>query len=367
MGISHLAILRSHPDLDVVGVCDTAGYVLDVLEKYAGLRTFSDYRELLALPGLDAIVIATPSKLHGTMTREALERGLHCFVEKPFCLDADEGQRLADLAEQKGLVTQVGYHYRFVGAFMEMKRLLALNAIGDVSHFRVEAYGPVVVRPSPASWRNTKSEGGGCLYDYASHAVDLIGYLMGTPDRVQGASLGKVFSQDVEDEVYAMFHYANGRTGHLATNWSDESQRKMSMRFSVWGSEGRLYADRQECRLYRKHDAPALGGINRGWTVRYTTELTHPVWYYLRGEEYSAQVDEFANSMTAGRANPLYSLQSASATDRVIGMIRANASDAADGGPVRSAATPRPGRARRRDRVYAIVDRLIDLSRGARG
>ena len=91
------------------------------------------------------------------------------------------GYRLADEAERKGLVNQVGYHYRFVAAFNEAKRLLDGKAIGEIHHIRAEAYGPVVLRPKGTTWRSQKSEGGGYLFDYACHAIDLINYLVGLP------------------------------------------------------------------------------------------------------------------------------------------------------------------------------------------
>ena len=46
---------------------------------------------------------------------------------------------------------------------------------------------------------------------------------------------------------------------------------------------------------------PALPGVDKGWTVRYTTDLTEEVWFYLRGEEYSAQIDYFVQSVTQRR------------------------------------------------------------------
>jgi predicted dehydrogenase len=77
---------------------------------------------------LDAIIIATPSSMHAKMVNAALAKGLHVFCEKPFCLDTAEGAAVTSTANAKGLVNQVGYHYRFVGAFQEVKRLLDAKA-----------------------------------------------------------------------------------------------------------------------------------------------------------------------------------------------------------------------------------------------
>jgi predicted dehydrogenase len=321
MGLSHLAILRAHPDLELVAGCDSATLLTDILTKYSGLKCYGDFERMLAQERLDALVIATPSKLHAAMVEKALERGLHVFCEKPFVLDVHDGERLVALAERKGLVNQVGYHFRFVGAFIEAARIVRSGALGTVHHVRAEAYGPVVLRPKGGTWRSAKSEGGGALYDYACHAVDLVNFVIGVPDAVDGVVRHGVFSQDVEDEIYCTLRYANGASGQLCVNWSDESFRKMSTKISVWGTNGRLNADRQECQIFLREPHVALPGVGKGWTIRYTTELTEEVWYYLRGEEYSAQIDYFAQSIKTGRRDGENTFRSALAVDRVVSMI----------------------------------------------
>jgi len=321
MGLSHLAILRAHPQLDLVAGCDSTAYLTDILSKYSGLKCHADFDRMLEQEQLDAIVIATPSKLHAAMVEKALNRGLHVFCEKPFVLDVRDGERLVSLAESKGLVNQVGYHYRFVGAFKEAARIVKSGALGTVHHVRAEAYGPVVPRPKGGTWRSAKSEGGGALYDYACHAVDLVNFVAGPPASVGGVVRHGVFSQDVDDEVYCTLHYANGASGQLCVNWSDESFRKMSTKVSVWGTHGRITADRQECQIYLREPHAAVPGASKGWTIRYTTDLTEEVWFYLRGEEYSAQIDYFAQSIRERRTDGENTFRSALEADRLVSMI----------------------------------------------
>ncbi len=321
MGLSHYAIINSHPDVNLVAVCDSSGYMLDVLNKYVGIKCYTDYKKLLSEEKPDAVLIATPSRFHGEMVKAALDLNIHVFCEKPFCLDLAQGQRLVELAESKGLVNQVGYHYRFVGAFQEMKRLVDAGVIGRIHHVRAEAYGPVVLKPKGSTWRTSKNEGGGCLYDYACHGIDLVNYIVGRPDAVGGTVLNKVFSRDVEDEVYSTFFYADGKTGQIAANWSDESYRKMSTKVSVWGSNGKIAADRQEVQIYLRDGTNQMPNLNKGWNTRYTTELTDEVWYYLRGEEYSAQIDHFVQSIKAGRNDTRSTFRSALETDLVAAMM----------------------------------------------
>ena len=344
MGLSHVAIVRAHPGVQLVAACDTMTYLTDVLTKYTGLKCYDDFDKMLTDEQLDAVVISTPSKLHAGMVQKALDRGLAVFCEKPFVLDVADGERLVALAAAKGAVTQVGYHYRFVGAFQEAARVVASGALGKVHHVRAEAYGPVVLKTKGGTWRSTKSEGGGALYDYACHAIDLVNFVAGVPASVSGVVRHGVFSRDVEDEVYCSLHYADGASGQLCVNWSDESFRKMSTKVSVWGTNGRITADRQECQIYLREPHAALADTPAGWTVRYTTELSKEVWFYLRGEEYSAQIDYFVQSIEQRRTNGQNSFQSALQADRVVAMILAeSAGSGGTGAGLTSSAPPAKG------------------------
>lgn len=325
MGLSHLSIANPRPDVQVVGICDSTGYVLDVMERYTGLPAYKDAAAMLDDTRPDAVVVATPSRAHFGITREVLDRGIHAFVEKPLALSVEDGEALARQALEGSLVNQVGYHYRFVGAFQEAKRLLDAGAIGPVHNYRVEAYGPVVLRPKGRTWRTRKQEGGGCLYDYASHAVNMLNWLFGTPSGVGGAVVHTIFSRDVDDEVYATLHHPDGSSGQLCVNWSDETQRKMSLRVEVWGTGGRMNVDRQECQVYLRDGPREELGLVPGWNIRYATELAPPIRFYVRGEEYSAQMDYFLDRVRSGATDNVNSFASAVDTDRVLDLIRTDA------------------------------------------
>jgi predicted dehydrogenase len=326
MGLSHMAMLRVHPGVELAAVCDQSTYVLDILEKNTGVPTFSDYPKMLSEAKLDAVVIATPSSAHASMVREALEAGLHVFCEKPFTLSGEESESLAALAEAKGLTTQVGYHNRFIGAFTEVKALLDAGAIGEVKHILGEAYGPVVLKTKGITWRSKASEGGGALYDYAAHVINLVNWYLGEPTSAGGTILGKVFSRQTDDEVFSTLGFAGDKTAQISVNWSDDSQRKMTTRITVWGTHGRIFADRQEVQVYLRDGAPIPAGYTTGWNVRYTTELTEPVWFYLRGEEYSAQLDDFVKAIESGGTASINGFASSATTDRTIALMGTDAS-----------------------------------------
>ena len=318
MGLSHFSIINAHSDVKVVGVCDSSGYILDILSKYTGVDTYTDIGKMLESANVQAAVISTPSKFHAPMVRDCLERGIHVFCEKPFCLDPADSIALTALAREKGLVTQVGYHNRHVATFGEVKRILDLGALGRVTHVLAEAYGPVVLKPKGGTWRSKKDEGGGALYDYAAHPVDLLTWYFGRPESVSGTVLGKVFSTETEDEVFTTLKWPSGVSGQLSVSWSDESLRKMTTRISIWGTNGKIFADRQEIQVYLRGGEPDPEGYGQGWTVRYTTELTEEVDFYVRGEEYSSQLDTWlkriADHAESGRAD----FAEASITDEVL-------------------------------------------------
>lgn len=320
MGLSHLSIANALDDFEVVAVCDNSKLVTDVLEKVTGLKGFNDYEEVLKLQDLDAVLIATPTIAHEPMIRKAVARGLHVFAEKPLTLDAAASQELAAIAAEKGLIAQVGYHNRYVGTFAEAARLVAKGALGSISHALAESYGPVVLRRTKPTWRGKAGQGGGCLHDYAAHPINLLNWVFGAPDACLGASLTRSFSAEVEDQTHALLQFQGGVIGQLSVDWSDPSVRKMTTKLSIWGERGKLYVDRTELQLFLTGKSDLPEGYREGWTVRHITDLTPPVSFYLRGEEYSAQLEAFGRAIL-GKEPQRNDFASAAATDLTLEMI----------------------------------------------
>lgn len=321
MGISHLSILGAHPKVQITGVCDTSSLITDAISRYSPFPCFNDHRTMLSKIQADAVVVSVPTKFHATIVEELVEQKKHVFVEKPFCLDVEDSLKLASLAEYYGVVNQVGYHNRFIGTFAEARRILTGGWLGEIYHFHGQSYGPVVTKPAPSSWRSNSAEGGGCLMDYASHVVDLIQYLLGPIKAVDTGELRKIFSENVEDAVYAVMTLANDVKGMLSVNWSDETHRKMSTSIQLNGVSGKLIADANELKVYFKGDR-VPEEYERGWNVRYVTDLTPSVDFYLRGEEYSAQLDYFIQQIEQKIEQPINSFRSAASTDKAISLLK---------------------------------------------
>jgi predicted dehydrogenase len=324
MGISHAAIVGAHPSVDFIAACDVSSLVLDAFKKYTKVNTYSDYIKMIDKEELDFVVIATPTKFHYPIVKYALEKNIHVFCEKPFSLTSIEGAELAEIAKRKSLVNQVGYHNNFVGTFRELKRLLSENVVGEVVHFTGEAYGPVVTKEKGATWRSNAAEGGGCTSDYASHVVNLIQELIGRPVKINGTLLKSIYSKGVDDAVYSLLTLDNEISGALLVNWSDDTYRKMSTCLTILGKQGKIICDATEIRIFMK-EANQKEKLEKGWTTKYITELAIPVNFYLRGEEYSAQIDYFVDNVKNKKQGSYNTFEQGLYTDKVIEMILDNA------------------------------------------
>ncbi|PRY90867.1 Gfo/Idh/MocA family protein [Mongoliibacter ruber] len=321
MGISHLAILGAHPSVEIVGVCDTSKMVVDVLKNYSGYDCYSDYLKMVDEAKPDAVIVAVPTKFHYKMVKDLLNKNIHVFAEKPFCLNPTESLELSSLAKEKGVVNQVGYHNKFVGTFKEVKKLVNGGYIGEINHFLGEAYGPVVTKKKSDTWRSDPNEGGGCLMDYASHVIDLINDIVAPINSCKGSILKSIYSKSVDDSVYALVNIETGVSGVISVNWSDETYRKMSTSVTINGTKGKIISDANELKVYFKSSS-VPEGYSKGWNVKYVTDLAEEVDFYLRGEEYSSQLDHFIKSVQGIVQNDINTFESAWKTDHSIFLIK---------------------------------------------
>lgn len=324
MGISHAAIVGAHPSVDFVAICDVSSLVLDAFKKFTRVKTYSDYIKMIDTEKLDFVVVATPTKFHYQVVKYALEKNIHVFCEKPFSLTSVEGVELADIAKRKSLVNQVGYHNNFIGTFRELKRLIHKNVIGEIVHFTGEAYGPVVTKEKGGTWRSNPDEGGGCTSDYAAHVINLIHEIIGKPVKINGTLLKSIYSKGVDDAVYSLLTLDNKISGVLLVNWSDDTYRKMSTSITIQGKKGKIICDATEIKIFMK-EANEKEKLEKGWAIKYITEFAIPVNFYLRGEEYSAQIDYFVDNVLNKRQGSYNTFEQALYTDKVIEMILDNA------------------------------------------
>lgn len=324
MGITHLAILGGHPAVKVVAIADDSPLMNRVLKKFRpDIRLYGDFRAMFQDAELDMVLIATPPHLHASMIDASLDAGLSIFVEKPFTLGAEDARRLTARSREVRGTYQVGYVNRFNDIFMQVKRLIDEGVLGRLIGFRSDMFGRTVTRPSSGSgWRNRRETGGGCLYEFGSHAIDLMVYLLGKPARVTGSSLTPIYSRGADDMVRTNVVYDSGLIGSISVNWSDESYRKPTNKIEILGEHGKILADQHEMKLYLKRAVPSFGA---GWNTIYITDCFTPVPFYVRGSEFTRQLFHFAKRAQDPAQPNLCGFSDATVTQEVIDMVLADA------------------------------------------
>ena len=324
MGITHFSILNTNPAISPVAVCDQSGAMLNILKKYVNIETFSNYRKMIAETDLDCVIISTPSDSHTEIINHAIDNNLHVFTEKPFAMNSMDGRDTLKHLEGRNLVNQVGYVNRFNEVFMEVKKLIESGIIGEIKQFSSEMYGATVLKDAKSGWRGKKNTGGGCLYEFASHGIDLALYLFGMPDKVAGSVLQGIFSSEVEDWVSSTFVYRNRFSGTITVNWSDETYRKPANIITVNGTKGKIVADKHAYKIFLKASDPG-GRFQKGWNTVYITELAQSVSFYLRGNEFTRQLDYFVDCIGNNAKENLCSFADALQTDIVMDKITSDA------------------------------------------
>jgi len=326
MGLTHFAILNNHPKVRFVAVCDSSSFMLKNASRYTGIEVYKDYRKMIDTMDLDFVIIATPTGMHAEAVKYAIENDVHVFVEKPFALNPVQGHEVVKLLRGKTLVNQVGYVIRFNDVFVHLKELLRSEAIGRLITFKMEMNGPTVLKDVKAGWRSSKAEGGGCLRDFASHSIDLVNYLMGPPDDITGSMMQSIHSQNVEDAICSTFLYNSGLRGNLLINWSDPSYRKPAYRMEILGRKGKLIADLHAFKAFFR-DEPCVEGFTQGWNHRYVTDFAEPVRFYVRGFEFTRQLDHFIDCIFNHVPSQTCSFEDGLNTDRVIERIVRDAAE----------------------------------------
>ncbi|MEG3179121.1 Gfo/Idh/MocA family protein [Sphingomonas sp. LT1P40] len=300
MGVTHHCITNTHPNAQVVATADPSIVMNKMLSKYAGVETYKDYAAMLAKQPLDAVLVCTPPALNYDILKAVHAKGLHAFVEKPFTLSPVLGAELAGLFDGAGLVNQVGYVNRFNDVFGKTKSLIEDGVIGKLVRFRTEMFSSTIIREQEEEgWRASHANGGGAMYEMASHAIDLVNYLFGAPDKISGTCLTPVFSKNVEDIVAGSFRYRSGVTGSIYVNWSDQSFRKPTNKIEVFGTGGKILADQHGMKIYLTEASPKHG-YEKGWNQVYITDVFSNVPFYLRGIEFTAQLYHFIDTIVAG-------------------------------------------------------------------
>jgi predicted dehydrogenase len=188
----HLPSLRLMPEaceLAAVASRTEAG-ARACAERWGIPRVHATWQELLADPGLDAVVVCPPSGLTAAVATAAAAAGKHILCEKPLGLTSSEAQAVLRSAEASPGVRMVAFTFRFVPALRYLKRLVTEGHFGEIRHWRLSYFTDFMLDPAtPVAWRNQRAQAGaGILADMGSHGIDFARYLLGEIAAVSGAS-----------------------------------------------------------------------------------------------------------------------------------------------------------------------------------
>ena len=245
----HVRGILSHPGAELVALCCRSEEKLRAAGREFGASAlFTDYRDLLAHPDLDAVTISTTHNAHYPVALAALERGLHVFCEKPLGLDSGETEHLARAARDAGVRAMVAFTNRWVPEAMIARRMLAEGEIGEVLHYTVTKFASYGGPKSRWMWRADPAlAGGGVLFDLGCHVIDLAQWLI-APIRAVSASQrnlvpgrlrdGTMVPTPVDDATAFLAEFANGVQGVFHVSWTAIGSRLE--RHEVCGTHGTL-------------------------------------------------------------------------------------------------------------------------------
>jgi predicted dehydrogenase len=251
---SHLRGCLSSEEVQVVALCDVERNRLKVCSDlvkeaysqrfgadYKGVAVYRDFRELLARPDIDAVMIATPTNWHAIQAVEAMKAGKDVYCEKPLALTIREAQAIAEAARRYGRIFQVGSQQRSDYNFRFACELVRNGAIGKLKRVHVNVGGPAVecylpAQPVPESldwdlwlgpaplrpyhaelapqdnyavfphWRNYRDYCNGGLYDFGAHHFDIAQWGLG----MDGNGPVEILPPEHSDFKRLTFLYADG-------------------------------------------------------------------------------------------------------------------------------------------------------------
>jgi predicted dehydrogenase len=217
-----------------------------VAHEFPGAAVLGDYRELLALPEVEAVLVLTPIALNAPVALAALRAGKHVIMEKPIARSVAEGQGLIDAARQAGRHLFVAEQMAYRQAEDALAELIAAGEIGElvmwerVQHLEADtAQGPLRYETTP--WRKQADFPLGTLFDGGIHLIAGLSKVFGVPESV-GATGRRLRPEYGEyDHVAALFQYANGVTGVLSHSSYLPAARN---HFHVYGSAGTIAVER---------------------------------------------------------------------------------------------------------------------------
>ncbi|HOF86713.1 MAG TPA: Gfo/Idh/MocA family oxidoreductase [Armatimonadota bacterium] len=251
---THIPCIQRMAGTEIVALCDVDAAALAKTRARVGApAAVRDYREVLALEEVDAVVVATPNDTHAAIVVDACAHGKHVLCEKPMAISAADCDRMIAAAEAAGTVLQIAQPYRYSPFYRQLADLLASGAIGAVEMMWTKEFmrwGDVA--PSNRAWRMYQGRSGGALVEKNCHHLDLMNWMIGArPVKVCAFGGKNCFHQpEIIDNAALICEYDNGARAMLLlalfTSW-----HMIDLEVGAAGERGRVEAyDQAELYLF---------------------------------------------------------------------------------------------------------------------
>lgn len=255
IGIVHTGTIALHiPEAKVVAIADINLVAAKELgERFSVGFVAEDYRKVIHNPGVDAILICSPTDTHAAYAIEAAKAGKHVFCEKPIALDLDTIQNVIRVTEQSRVKFMVGFNRRFDSNFRKVRQMVVEGKIGEPHILKITSRDPA---PPPPEY---VASSGGMFLDMTIHDFDMARFIAG--DEVEEVfSVGSVRvdpaigrAGDIDTAVITL-RFARGALGVI-----DNSRKAVygyDQRLEVFGSEGMVKVENNapDNHNYYSHD-----------------------------------------------------------------------------------------------------------------
>lgn len=208
-GPNLLRNLHDRPRSEVTWVADVDTSRLSrIRAAYPDIQTTADLSAVTRDPAVDAVVVASPTRTHFAIAKEALLAGKHVLVEKPLTTSVAEGEALCELAGREKRILMVGHVFLYNAAVRRAREYLDEGSLGRLYYLSMTRtnLGPIRADVN-AAW------------DLAAHDISIAHYWLSQAPVAVSAQGGSWINPGVEDAVFATLRYGDGVLANLHTSW----------------------------------------------------------------------------------------------------------------------------------------------------
>jgi predicted dehydrogenase len=221
----------------VAGASRTLSPELEAFARKNDFKLAANYEALLADPGVDAVVLATPHSIHSAQVIAAAAAKKHAFCEKPFTLTKKQAQDAVAAVRKAGVTLGLGYNRRLHPEMIKLRDMIRGGELGTVLHVEATMTFPNVLFINASHWRADKAETPlGGLMPMGVHAIDGMIDLCGPVDHVFAQSFKRAAAIDADDTTSILLRMKEGMSGYLGTMTTTGP----GFSFQVFGSKGWL-------------------------------------------------------------------------------------------------------------------------------